>query len=114
MILKMFSVYDSKALIFNAPFFMPQVGQAMRSFGDLVKDKNSSISAHPSDYILYQVGEYDDQTGQAVACVPPVHLAVGTEFVDLSSLGRSAGIRNHVMGATGVDIQADMLVSGDK
>lgn len=63
MITRMFSVYDIKAEIFNTPFFMPSRGQAIREFGDLVRDPQSRLSKHPGDYKLVQIGVFDDATG---------------------------------------------------
>lgn len=63
MILKMFSVYDSKAECYMAPFYFHALGQAVRAFGDTVNDPQSSMCKHPGDYTLFCVADFDDQTG---------------------------------------------------
>jgi len=62
----MFGIYDEKSLSYGTPFFQPQIGQAMRAFGDLAKDPQSAIAKHPEDYSLYHLGEYDDHTGKVL------------------------------------------------
>lgn len=58
-----FSIEDKVAGAFMQPFFMHTKGQASRSFGDLVSNKDSMVSKHPNDYRLFCIGEYDDETG---------------------------------------------------
>lgn len=79
-----FSVYDEKVQAFNAPFFQATVGQAVRSFSDIVNDAESTIHRHPADYVLYQVGEFDDKDASLVSTVPPVRLGSGLEYLEAS------------------------------
>lgn len=62
MILKIFAVRDMKAEAFLQPFFSPSVGSALRAFSDAVNDKNCPFNKHPDDYVLYEIGTYNDQT----------------------------------------------------
>lgn len=39
-------------------------GEAIRSFRNEIKEPQSPISQHPTDFELYQVGIYNDQTGE--------------------------------------------------
>lgn len=81
MILKVFSVYDTKAMCYGVPFFMGSVGAAVRAFGDLASDKQSSVAKHPSDYILYQIGEFEDSKGGLVAVAPVRNLGFASDFL---------------------------------
>lgn len=63
MILKTFSLYDMKTGIFAAPFFMSHVGQAIRACQDLGGDLSTTVGRHPADYMLVELGTYDDNTG---------------------------------------------------
>ncbi len=67
MIAKMFSIYDQKAQAYNAPFCFAAAGQAIRAFADLADDPQSNIFKHPEDYTLYEIGVYDDATGEVEA-----------------------------------------------
>lgn len=62
--LKVFSIYDTQAETYNTPFFMKSIGQAVRAFTDLVNNPQTDVAKHPSDYILFEVAEWDDEGGQ--------------------------------------------------
>lgn len=80
-----FSVYDEKVQTFNPPFFCQTIGQAVRSYSDVVNDPKTSINRHPGDYVLYHVGSFDDESGEFKTKVPPERLGVGTEYVLVGS-----------------------------
>lgn len=82
MILKVFSVYDSKALAFSAPFFAPTPGAAIRLFSDACNDGQTMWSKHPGDFVLYQIGEFDDGNAELSSLSPATHLGVGTDYVE--------------------------------
>lgn len=67
MIRLMLSLRDSKAEVFLPPFFVPTVGVAYRQLQDELKRPDSELAKHAGDYSLYQVGTWDDETGEVVA-----------------------------------------------
>lgn len=81
MLTRAYSVYDNKALIYNRPFFEATDGAALRSFQELANDLNTSVGRYPTDFSLWWVGTYDDQTGQFVPTVPLTHVADATALV---------------------------------
>ena len=63
---------------------MQHTGQAIRSFGDAVnaKDgKHDNLSAHPEDFDLYHLGEYNDKDAVFVLLPHPRLIAVGKDCV---------------------------------
>lgn len=73
--LKIFSIYDKKAVAYNQPYFFPQTGQALRAFADLVNDNTSPLCRHPEDFALFHIGEYNDNTGVITPVTPnPIHI----------------------------------------
>ena len=74
--LKVFSIFDSKAEAFNTPFFFNMTGQALRAFEDLAKDPQAAISKHPEDYTLFEIGEFDTDTGQLIPLPTPHSLGL--------------------------------------
>lgn len=60
---KIFTVYDVQAETFGQPFFMQSEGIALRSFHEAALNPESEISKYPDDYVLYAIGEYNDDTG---------------------------------------------------
>lgn len=80
MITKAFSVYDSKALCYGVPFFMPSVGAAVRAFADLSCDPQSLVNRHPADFVLYCIGSFDDSHGVLSVINPFEMLGIGSDF----------------------------------
>lgn len=71
---KMYSIRDSKAEVFNQPFFCHTHGEAERNFTQLAKDEKSFISQYPTDYDLYYIGDYDTVSGKIKALDTPQHI----------------------------------------
>lgn len=59
------TVKDRAADAYGRPMFVPSVGVAIRSFSDEVnrKDPDNQLFNHPDDFDLYELGEFDDNTG---------------------------------------------------
>ena len=81
MVIKMFSLYDSKAEVFGVPFFMNATGLAVRAFTDLVNDPKSAPSRYPSDFSLFELGSFDDSKALYSPLQAPLCLGVGSSFV---------------------------------
>ena len=60
---KIYSVFDVQAEAFGQPFFMQTDGIALRSFNEAAQNPQTEISKYPDDYVLYNIGTYDDDTG---------------------------------------------------
>lgn len=74
MLLRAYSIFDNKALQYHSPFFASTNGAAVRSFTDAANDLNTNIGRHPSDFVLYCVGTYDDAKGQFTQVWPLEHV----------------------------------------
>lgn len=74
MLLKIYSIRDDKAQVFNAPFFQKTHGEAERSFTRLLSDDKSMVAQYPDDYDLYYLGEYDDVKGTINPLDTPQHI----------------------------------------
>lgn len=59
------AVRDSAAGVFGQPFFVAAIGQATRSFSDEVNRAaaDNVVYAHPDDFVLYELGIFDDESG---------------------------------------------------
>ena len=80
MILKIFTVYDSKVEAYMTPFFERSSGSAIRGFEQTCLDGKSSFSLYASDYTLFEIGTYDDETGMVEAYPSFISLGNGIEF----------------------------------
>lgn len=76
---KSFSVYDDKAKAYLPPFFLPEVAQAIRTFGDCATDEKHEFGKHPEDYTLFQVGEFDTNSGVMTVEPSLVYVVSGLE-----------------------------------
>lgn len=68
----LFTVRDDVAEAFCLPFCALNVSVASRSFLLGCKDPESQIGKAPSDYVLYQIGVFDDDTGVIEPCLPTI------------------------------------------
>lgn len=80
--LKIVAVRDRAADVYGQPNFVTNLGTAIRSFGDEVnrKAENNAFNAHPEDFDLYELGEYDDELGEFTT-IRPRQIAVGKDLV---------------------------------
>lgn len=84
MIKKVFSVYDTQAKVYVNPFYQSTIGEAVRAFGDAVKDpQNGTLNKHPEDFILYEIGEWNDNSGVIEALIPPSRCAAGSDYKEI-------------------------------
>lgn len=61
---RLYAVYDSKGGSYTIPFFDHAEGRALRTFKDCCNDPEHQFGKHPEDYTLFDVGQYDDDTGE--------------------------------------------------
>lgn len=82
MILKMFTVFDSKAAAYLPPFFTQTTGTALRSFESECNNPESSFYKYPGDYALFELGSFD-QANSTVELLPaPLNLGLAQEFIN--------------------------------
>lgn len=70
------SVFDTAAVSFGRPWFLPSKGVGIRSFTDEVnrKDADNQLYQHPEDFILYELGLFDDAVGSFELLEKPVQV----------------------------------------
>ncbi|QCQ84882.1 nonstructural protein [Blackfly microvirus SF02] len=74
MVLKLFTIRDTKAGNYNAPFAQKSHGEAERTLKELTSDPQSLLHKYPEDYDLYFLGDYDDISGKMVLKDTPQHV----------------------------------------
>lgn len=80
-----YSIFDLKTVTYSPPFYAVTNGSAVRMVQDVVADLNTALGRHPKDYVLYRLGEWDDQTGIVSM------LDIREHVVDLISLVKTHG-----------------------
>jgi len=68
-----FSVYDSKAQVFATPFFSHNSNTAIRDFNNAALDENSALYRNPSDFTLFEIGKFCDETGLLEPIQPSIN-----------------------------------------
>lgn len=79
MIKKVIAVYDKKTALYDAPFSVRHIGEAIREWETITKDPKTKFGKNPEDFDLFQISEYDDTTGQFQNTIPPLHLGSGIQ-----------------------------------
>lgn len=78
--LKAYSLYDAKAKAFLPPHFYTNTGMALRQFSDLCNENTSVVYRHPEDYVLYYVGDYDDEDAKYIQKTPLEVVGTALEY----------------------------------
>lgn len=78
------AIRDEALGMFNRPYFVPTRGVAIRAFMDECnrEAEDNAMRKHPKDFSLFQVGSYEEETGQLVAIDVPVRLCQAVDFID--------------------------------
>lgn len=67
MIKGVYSLFDKKAKIYMNVFTDINDGTAIRQMQQAAAQEGSIISTYPSDYALYRITQWDDETGQLLS-----------------------------------------------
>lgn len=79
--MKVFSVYDSKSESYCKPIFAEARGLALRSFSEAAAKDDTEIGKYPSDFTLFELGDFDVRTAKFELHTTPVSLGVALEFI---------------------------------
>jgi hypothetical protein len=66
MLLKAYTLFDSKTECYVPPFYAKAKGDAIRQITQVVNDKSAKqdFAKYPEDFTLFEIGIFDDSTGQ--------------------------------------------------
>lgn len=87
MVTCVFAVWDVTAGFFSPPFVQQNKAMAMRSFEMAANDPATMIAKFPAQFQLFQLGTFDDSTGdferdhKFFSKGRPVYLCTASEFV---------------------------------
>lgn len=73
-------VYDSVAKVFFRPFYVPIKEVGIRSFAAACNDPQTDMFRSPSDFVLFHLAEFDDESGRFDCFAQAVHCGVGSSF----------------------------------
>ena len=84
--LNIYSLFDRKAKTYGNPFTAINTAVASRMVDDLAADPTSTVHKHNTDFELYQVATFNQETGQIKADIP--------EFIKIPDTGETNGNEN--------------------
>lgn len=64
--LKLYSIRDNKSGVYQAPSHAVNDVVVMRSLQTVLREGNNLLSRYPGEFDLYQVAEFDDESGTAM------------------------------------------------
>jgi hypothetical protein len=82
MILKICAVKDLAAELYARPMFFQHENLAARSFNNEInrKDDANPLYTNPTDFELYYLGTFDEETGEFKLESPPTRMLRGSEL----------------------------------
>lgn len=81
MLSNIYAIYDVKSGMYGPAMTFVNDATAIRSFQEMLtsQDQNSLLSLYPADYILFCVGEYNQETGLIKSHAAPVNIIAGMQ-----------------------------------
>lgn len=80
MYLRCFCIYDSKAEAYLPPFFMKSKGEAIRAVISTVNDPQSNFHKYAEDFVLFELGHWQEDNATFSLLPAPHSLGVLCEF----------------------------------
>jgi len=81
MILKMYSVYDIKSKIYHPPCLCHNAGHATRMFTSTFSKPGSVMHDFPSDFQIFEIGAFDDQTAVIETLINPTLICSVSDLI---------------------------------
>lgn len=75
------ALHDRKAGLWYTPMNVRTEAEAVRVFGEALRDPNGMCGKYPSDFGIFHVGDYDPTAGRIVALDDPRCLIMGDALV---------------------------------
>lgn len=79
--MRMYSIFDQKAEVFLQPVFFRAHGEAMRQLETELRNPESMMGAHPEDFVLFHVADFDVDTGVLSVVEPPLVLSRASDLI---------------------------------
>lgn len=90
MIANIFCVLDTKSASYGVPFFSVSRGSAIRALHhQLTNDRENMMFKYPNDFILYELGTYDDVSGLISPGTVPVLVITIADLIESPTRGGS-------------------------
>lgn len=81
---KLYAVYDTKASYYMTPWPCRNIGIARREFASACLKRDSALGQFPADYVLYEIGVYNDNDATIESIIPPTRICDGVEVLQMA------------------------------
>lgn len=78
--LQLYTIYDTKSYAYHQPLFFANEAVAVRAFTQACNDPASFLCQSPSDYVLYHLGEWDDDNATITTLNAPHCIGLASTF----------------------------------
>lgn len=81
---KIFVVFDGKTKSWGLPFLKDFTANALREWSEIasdISDKQNQIAKYPSDFSLFEIGEYNRDTGEVSMYESKYNLGLASEHI---------------------------------
>lgn len=79
--MKLFTIYDSKAGAYLEPIIKPRTADALRAFEFTCNQERHDFNTWPADYTLFEIGEFDSDTGKIKQHDQHINLGLAADFI---------------------------------
>lgn len=82
--IKLFTIRDQKLNQYQKPFGAPTVEAVAREIKSAVERGEGDVGRYPEDHDIYQIGEFDHDTGVLIPLKAPLHITSCLAFKPLT------------------------------
>lgn len=82
MLRQVYTVKDTKSLVYGPPFMAHTHGEAERVIKETLSRGESTLSKYPEDFDLYFLGQWDDTSGKYEFHDSPQHMCKVVQLVE--------------------------------
>ena len=75
----LYALYHGSMEVYTAPQPQQNDNMAIQSLYKALQDQNAPVAQNPFDYALFNLGEYDDQSGLITPLIPPKPVITAVE-----------------------------------
>lgn len=83
--MKIFTVYDSKAAAYLTPFFCPNGAVAIRAFSSAARDQGHDFNRYAADYTLFEIGQWDPISANLNIYETKINLGMAAEYASVTN-----------------------------
>ena len=99
-----YAIYDSGVSTWLKPVYAKNNGEILRSFTEICNDSQSQFFKHPSDYTLFELGTFDDDSGVFTLHKVPNRLVMAQDLFR-PPVGGAGGLPQERSEATGARLE---------